>query len=792
MNEKSLRVLEFTKIRDLLVEKCVSSEAKNWASQLEPSRDTQEIITWQQETTEAQRVMLKSGQLHMGRILSIEESLKIAQIGSMLYNRALLEIADTLRSARLLKRFIERQPDEQLALPILLSYTCQMKEFKNIEERIELCIVNDTDIADDASPKLKSIRRSIDAKHQQIRSKLDKIISTDSMQRYLQDALVTIRQDRFVIPVKAEHKSHIKGLVHDQSASGATFYIEPIEVVELNNQLKELDLEQRREIERILKELTQMIAVQVDDIRLTYHASVSLDAIFAKGKLSLAMKGVEPEITESQAIRIRKGKHPLIPVDEVVPTDFHMGNHFSSLLITGPNTGGKTVTIKTVGLFALMFQSGLHLPADFGTVMPVFDSVYADIGDEQSIEQSLSTFSSHMRNIVDILDHITERSLILFDELGAGTDPTEGAALAMSILSYVKKQGALCVATTHYSELKQFALVNEGFENASVEFDIQTLSPTYRLLIGVPGKSNAYEISRKLGLANHIIDSAKRFVDTESIAFEDILNAIETNRKESERQREESERIYKDAKTLKDRIAKEEQRIRDQKEKLIQQAKTEARELLKAAKEEADRFIKEVRQMKSAADIDNKRLESIRNELKEKTQELNSEFAQLSSHDGNVPKAIKLGQKVYITSIGQEGAVVSLPDDKEQLIVQVGIMRMTVSLKDLRTVELTQEHKKNRFTPAKGKGSRESKTVSIRSEVDLRGLNLDEAMMQLDQYLDHAVRSSLQQVTVIHGIGTGVLKRGLTDFMRKHPHVKTLRPGAYGEGGAGVSVVELK
>lgn len=795
MNEKSLRVLEYLKIKDMLVSLCVSEAAKHWAMALMPSRDASEVTHWQAETTEAQRVMLKAGQLHIGRIHGIEPSLKLAEIGSTLYHRALLEIGDTLRTARLLKGFVERQQDEALVLPILMGHAGYIGTFKALEETIERCIMSDTEMSDDASPKLKSIRKTIESKHQQIRSRLDKIITSDAMQRFLQDALVTIRQDRFVIPVKAEHKSHIKGLVHDQSASGATFYIEPLEIVELNNQLKELDIEEKREIERILKEITGQVAHAVDAIRATYHAVIALDQIFAKGKLSLQMKGSEPGINKTMSIRIRKGKHPLIPQDVVVPTDFHMGEDFQSLLITGPNTGGKTVTLKTVGLFALMCQSGLHLPAEEGTRFPIFDAVYADIGDEQSIEQSLSTFSSHMRNIVDILQHVDKRSLVLFDELGAGTDPTEGAALAMAILSYVRKKGALSVATTHYSELKQFALVNEGFENASVEFNVETLSPTYRLLIGVPGKSNAYEISRKLGLDDHIIESAKRFVDTESVAFEDILNAIDANRKQSEAFRLETEQINRDAQTLKRRMQQEEQKIKEQRDKVVNQAKAEARELLKRAKEEADSLVKELREMRAHASVDNKRLETIRKDLKEKTQALADNIIKDAVDAGEVPEQLKLGMEVFLTTLGQPGSIVALPDDKQMVQVQVGIMRTSVPLASLRTYYTPEQPKPSKFSPARRQDKSKadaSKTVSVRSELDLRGQNLEEAIQALDQYLDHAVRSSLQQVCIIHGMGTGVLKKGVTDFMRRHSHVKSQRPGEYGEGGAGVTIVTLK
>ncbi|MCK8058713.1 MULTISPECIES: endonuclease MutS2 [unclassified Fusibacter] len=795
MNEKSLRVLEYAKIKNMVREYCVSNHAKKTVDELMPSTEVEDVVNWQAETTEASRVLLKSSNIHMGRIGELEEYLKIASIGSTLFNRSLLEIGDTLRTARLLKKYIERQPDETLDIPVLLGYSGQMYEFKTIEEAIERCIISDTEMSDNASAKLRQIRKSIDSKHAQIRSRLDKIVSSDSMQKYLQDALVTIRQDRFVIPVKSEHKSHIKGLVHDQSASGATFYIEPMEIVELNNQLRELGIDEQREIERILLELTGMVAEHVDAIRSTYEALVHLDFVFAKAKLSVKMRAVEPVLSETPYIRIKNGKHPLIPSDEVVPTNFYLGDSFESLLITGPNTGGKTVTIKTVGLFSLMYQSGLHVPADHGTTMPILSAVYADIGDEQSIEQSLSTFSSHMTNIVDILDHVSPNCLVLFDELGAGTDPTEGAALAMAILKYVKACGALSVATTHYSELKQFALTNEGFENASVEFDVETLSPTYRLLIGVPGKSNAFEISRKLGLNHHIIESAGHFIDNDSIEFEEILHAIEENRKASESDRDTAIRLRMDAEKLKERMEKAEHKIRDQRDKVLREAKLEAKGLLKAAKDEADTLVKEIRSMKSATNIDNKRLDEIRKNLKSKSDQMNTGLMIGDQMNGDVPDSFKLGQSVMVTTLGQKGAIVELPDDKNMVQVQVGIMRMSVKVDDLRTIEEPKAAiKKSIYSPAKGKakGERAIKSTSIRNEVDLRGQNLDEAMMALDKYLDNAMLSSLEQVTVIHGVGTGVLKKGLTEFMRKHPHVKSQRPGAYGEGGAGVTIVELK
>lgn len=788
MNDKSLRVLEYDKIRQMLVGYCVSPRAKQMAQQLMPSTQLSQVNIWQAQTSEAQQSLYKQS-VHIGKIADIDEGIKIAIIGSILKNRQLLDIADTLRTARTLKRHITNQVDDNIALPILTSYSEQIGIFKTLEEDIERCILTEEEISDNASTTLYNIRRAIENKHAQIRNKLDRIISSDRMQKYLQDALVTIRQDRFVIPVKAEHKSHIKGLVHDQSASGATSYIEPIEIVNLNNELRELGIDERREIERILKMLTAGVAENGEAIKQTLQALVMLDFIYAKGKLSLSYKGAQPNVVESFNIRIKNGKHPLIPQDEVVPSNFYLGENFSSLLITGPNTGGKTVTLKTVGLFALMCQSGLHLPCDYGTHFPVFSRIYADIGDEQSIEQSLSTFSSHMKNIVDILEHVSERSLVLFDELGAGTDPTEGAALAMAILKYVQSKGALSVATTHYSELKHFALSQEGFENASVEFDVTTLSPTYRLLIGVPGKSNAFEISRKLGLKNHIIDSANRFLDSDSIEFEEILAAIERDKLSAEADRDTALKLKLDAEKLMARAKSSDDKIKNQRERALREAKEEARELIKVAKEEADQLVREIREMRSAANIDNRKLEGIRRDLQSKDKALRTGLNLAVDDDGDVPTQLTIGQEVAIATLGQNGTVTDLPDDKGIVGLQVGIMKMSAPLSDLRVIAGATKKKQK---PKNHGESRDVSAVRVSAEVDLRGQNLDDAMLMLDKYLDDATISGLRTVTIIHGVGTGVLKKGLTDFMRRHPHVSKMRPGAFGEGGAGVTIVELK
>lgn len=796
MNKKTLRVLEYDKILEKLWENCVSEEAKWRVEEMQPSIDSREISQWQAETSEAQALIIKAGTFHIGPIKNLKMYLKIAAIGSMLQPKQLLDLGDTLRTARILKTHIERHQNEDFLMPMMTGYTGQMQVFKNIEQEIERCIVSETEISSQASQKLAQIRKAIESKNTQIRNRLDKIVTSDRMQKYLQDSLVTIRQDRFVIPIKAEHKTHIKGLVHDQSSSGATFYIEPIEIVELNNELKELHLDEQKEIERILRAITAMVGQVQEAISLTYDALVHLDFVMAKGRLSVDMNAIEPLVSKDKTMKIKRGKHPLIPKEVVVPTQFHMGQTFTSLLITGPNTGGKTVTLKTVGLFALMFQSGLHLPAEHGTVMPVFEKIYADIGDEQSIEQSLSTFSSHMTNIVDILQHVDSETLVLFDELGAGTDPTEGAALAMAILRFVKAVGALCVSTTHYSELKHFALTNDGFENACVEFDIKTLSPTYHLLIGVPGKSNAFEISRKLGLDEHIIESALRFIDTDSIALEDVLQSIEANRRQAEADRDQAIQVKLDAEKLKDRLARAEQKVNDQRDRVLREAKLEAKKILKEAKETVDVMVKELKDMQQGA-LDHKRIEQMRRDLNDSVKDMHTGEALAVTVEGIVPKNLRLGQDIFVTTIGQAGTIVELPNAKGEVQVQCGIMKMSVLLKDLRiTSKKEVKQKKSRFTPATGNTGgqthRAETRLAVSSEIDVRGTDLDEAMMRVDRYLDQVSQSSLEQVVIIHGVGTGVLKKGLTDFLRHHHHVKTHRPGAYGEGGAGVTIVVVK
>ncbi|MDK9710287.1 endonuclease MutS2 [Acidaminobacter sp.] len=790
MNPRSIRVLELPKIIAMLAELVSCGLTRERVLDLEPSGDYGEVRDRLNETDEASALIMRHSSPPFGPVHDLRAHAKISAIGSFLSPGQLMEVSDTLRTARNVKQFITKNAGEGSEMPILKGLADGLVPVKPLEDTINNAILGENLVSDNASHELRKIRREIENKHQAIRNKLDSIIRDTSNQKYLQDALVTIRQDRFVVPVKNEYKHMIKGLVHDQSGSGSTLYIEPFAVVELNNGLKELRLKEQEEIIRILTEITAEVAEVADTLLSNQETLVQLDFILAKGKLAHKMKGTSPELNREGKIRLKNGRHPLIDPKVVVPTNFWIGENFKTLLITGPNTGGKTVTLKTVGLLTLMTQCGLHIPADYGSKIAVFDQVFADIGDEQSIEQSLSTFSSHMTNIVDILNHVDANSLVLFDELGAGTDPTEGAALAKAILTKLFAWKVTTVATTHYSELKEFALVTQGVENASVEFDIETLSPTYKLLIGVPGKSNAFEISRKLGLSKEIIESAKTWIETNAIAFEDVLAKIEYNRKTSEAERDEAVRMRIEAEKLRKSLEEKDEKIAEQRARLIREAKEEARKLLREAKEEADALAKELRDISGGLSKEHlRRVEELRRKLKSNMDDLQTPLLE-DLYEVEPPKNLKLGDLVQLVHLNQRGNVVTLPDAGGDLMVQVGIMKIGVNVSNLKKIE-------EKVTPAKrqskggGRGF-ETKSLNARTEIDLRGLNVEEAMAELDKYLDDACLANLKTVRIIHGIGTGALKAGLKPYFRNHPHVKTARDGAYGEGGIGVTVLELK
>ena len=792
MNEKSIKVLEFNKIIDMLKTKASSSLGLKYIENLKPSNDFEEVQNSLLETSETQSILIKRGLVSMEGIYDIEDKVKRAQIGATLDPGGLLRVADCLRVARNLKRSLEGSEEEDFNYPLIQTLTNALYIYRDVEDRIYTSIVGESEVSDNASTTLRTIRRRIVQKNQSIRSKLNSIISSTTYQKYLQDNIISMRGDRFVIPVKAEYRSVVSGIVHDQSSSGATLFIEPMSIVEMNNELRKLKLDEQEEIERILAELSAMIGEIAQELISNQTILGKLDFAFAKGKLSVEMRGIEPVLNKEKFFNIKNGRHPMIDKRDVVPNTIYLGKDFDTLVITGPNTGGKTVTIKTVGLFALMTQSGLHIPADFGTSMCVYDNIFADIGDEQSIEQSLSTFSSHMTNTVSILNEVTSDSLVIFDELGAGTDPVEGAALAIAILEDVNMAGAKCIATTHYSELKNYALTKKGVENAAVEFDVDTLSPTYRLLIGVPGKSNAFEISKKLGLSDYVINRAKEFINTDNIELEDVLQNVEKNRLKAEEDRLEAEKLKREIEEIKAEYEGRLERVMAQREKIISKAKSEAFSITRQAKEQSDEILKELRklEMERASKEKHKKIEALKKELSDSMGSL-----QPSVKSMIVPKVsskeikdLKPGDDVKVVTLNQDGTVVSVDKKKKEALVQIGIMKMTLPFKSLKQIE---KDKKSTVTKTTRKIISE-KSGRVKGEVDLRGLNLEEAIIEMDKYLDDACVAGLETVTIIHGIGTGVLKKGLQDVLKRNKHVKSKRPGEYGEGGAGVTIVTLK
>ena len=793
MDNKSFKVLEFDKIIEILKTKASSSLGLHKIENLEPSYDFEEVQYRLQETTEAQSILIKRGHVNLGGIHDVLDKVKRAEVGASLDPGSLLMVADTLRAARVLSNSLSGDGEEEdFNYPIIQSLATSLYIHREIEDAVYNAIVSEIEIADSASHTLRDIRRKIVQKNQSIRSKLNTIISSATYQKYLQDSIISMRGDRFVVPVKAEYRSVVAGIVHDQSSSGATLFIEPMSIVEMNNELRKLKLDEQEEIERILAELSKMIGEIAREIISNQEVLEKIDFIFAKGKLSLEMKGIDPKLNKDKSFVIKNGRHPLLDPKKVVANTIYLGDEFHTLVITGPNTGGKTVTIKTVGLFALMTQSGLHIPADFGSSMCVYDNIFADIGDEQSIEQSLSTFSSHMTRIVSILDKVTEDSLVIFDELGAGTAPVEGAALAIAILEDVRMAGAKCIATTHYSELKNYALTKKGVENAAVEFDVETLSPTYRLLIGVPGKSNAFEISKKLGLSEFVINRAKEFINTENIELEDLLQNVEKNRIKAEEDRAEAEKLKTEIQKIRDAEAEKLEKLTNQKEKMMERARSEAFSITRQAKEEVDEIIKRLRELEQerASKEKNRQIEQLRKELTDSMGSLQPTVKSMI-----VPKVaskeiknLKAGEDVKVITLNQEGTVVSADDKKKEAVVQIGIMKMTLPYKSLQKIKNQQQATVTKKTRSVIK----AKSGRVKGEVDLRGMNLEEATLELEKYLDDATVAGLEQVTVIHGVGTGVLKTGLQDVLKKNKHVKKKRPGGYGEGGVGVTIVTLK
>ncbi|MGB3963227.1 MAG: endonuclease MutS2 [Tepidanaerobacteraceae bacterium] len=787
MNNKVESVLEYDKIKNILREYVISTLAEEKILEMRPFDDIDLVKRLQQETSEGVALLKAGINLPLSGIRDIRNGLSLAKMGAILSPGQLLEIASTLRTSRLVKALWREKKLE--GINIIDDIVNCLHSFQSLEEKIEKAIISEDEIADDASPKLSSIRRQKRVLAQNIKNKLNEIISSPNYQKVLQEAIVTVRQDRYVVPVKQEFKGSIPGVIHDQSASGATLYIEPMAVVQMNNELRQLELEEDREIERILRDFSGKVQENHDPILDTLYNLAQLDFIMAKAGYSLDINGVEPIFNDRGYINISRGRHPLLK-GHVVPLDVYLGDKFNILIITGPNTGGKTVALKTVGLFALMAQSGLHLPAGEGTELSVFKEVFADIGDEQSIEQSLSTFSSHMKNIKEIVDLASEECLVILDELGAGTDPTEGAALAMAILSYLYDKGSKVLASTHYSELKSFAFSKEGMENASMEFDVKTLSPTYKLTIGLPGKSNAFEIAARLGLREEVISLGKSLMADESLRMEDMLTHIEEEKSKAEEEREKLLAAKKEYEKKLAKLEEERKKIRLKQERIIEKAKETARLMLNKIQREAEEIIDNLKDAETAdqASMRDKAVQRAREWLKKADEGLQDSKGSLvqKARTGH-RRPLKAGQKVKIAGLNQEGYILSIDDSTKEAQVQVGIMKINLPLASLVPVEEeAAETEKNRFASIVMTKARE-----ISTELDLRGLTVEEAFMKVDSYLDDAKLAGMKTVVLIHGKGTGALRRGINEMLKKRSDIKSFRLGNIDEGGSGVTVVEL-
>lgn len=792
MNQKVLKTLEYNKILQLLIEKADSAPGKKLCEELVPSVNLEEIRKAQAETRDALTRLFKVGSTSFGSNSDLGFSIRSLEIGSTLSASELLKIAKLLDNVSRIKTYGKKDredtPDDSLD-----PYFEQLTPLTQLANEINRCILSEEEIADDASPKLKSIRRNQQLTNEKIHNQLNAML-TGSYRNYLQDAVITMRNNRYCIPVKSEYKGQVNGMVHDQSATGSTFFIEPAAVVSLNNQLKELELEEQKEIEVILATLSGQAGEHTEELATNQKIMTLLDFIFAKAKLALDQNATEPIFNEDHYIHIRKGRHPLLDKKKVVPIDIHLGKDFDLLIITGPNTGGKTVSLKTVGLFTLMGQAGLHIPALDRSELSIFTEVYADIGDEQSIEQSLSTFSSHMTSIVHILQHADENSLCLFDELGAGTDPTEGAALAISILNHLHDRGIRTMATTHYSELKIYALSTSFVENACCEFSVETLQPTYRLLIGIPGKSNAFAISSKLGLPDEIIDAAKEQISKEDKNFEDVIADLETSRVTIEKEQQEIAKYKEEIRTLKEQLKQKNEKIDQAKDRILREANEKARSILQEAKEVADETIRDFNKLGAGSDIKDleKKRQKVRDKIKEKNERLSLGPSDKKPQNKALdPKKLKKGDSVKILSMGLTGTVNTLPDAKGNLFVQCGIMRTQTNIKDLALVQEATISAPTLQRSSTGK-IKMSKSMSVSTEINLLGKTVDEAIATLDKYLDDAYIAHLPSVRVVHGKGTGALRSAVHSHLKRLKYVKEYRLGEYGEGDAGVTIVTFK
>lgn len=794
MNPKALKTLEYNKIIDKLTEFAGSALAKEMCRNLQPSTDLYEIQALQKETSDALSRIYQKGAVSFRGVRDIRGSIKRLEIGAIIGINELLSICSLLEVCSKVKAYSrnDRDPDFEDSLEAMFQ---ALQPLTPVSSEIRRCIASEEELNDDASPALFKIRRSMRQINDKVHAQLQTMVN-GSARTYLQDAVVTMRNGRYCIPVKAEHRGQIPGMIHDQSSTGSTLFVEPMAVIKLNNDLRELELKEEKEIEMILATLSARCGEETEALRDDLDLLTKLDFIFARAQLSRSMNGTQPDFNEEGRILIKKGRHPLLDKKKVVPIDIQLGKDFELLIITGPNTGGKTVSLKTVGLFTLMGQAGLHIPAFDHSELSVFYEVFADIGDEQSIEQSLSTFSAHMTNTVSILKEADDRSLVLFDELGAGTDPTEGAALAIAILSNLHRRGSRVMATTHYSELKVFALSTPGVENGCCEFDVETLRPTYRLLIGVPGKSNAFAISQKLGLSQDIIEEAKTHLTKQDEDFEDLLADLEQKRVTIEQERDQINSYKEEIRELKQRLESKQEKLDLSRDKILREANEQARNILQEAKDYADTTIRNFQKYGKAAGVSAKDMEKERGKLREKMSTVDKKLsaknaAPKKSHKQLTAKDLHIGDSIKVLSLNLKGTVSTLPDAKGNLFVQMGILRSQVNIRDLEKLDDTVITGGNFSKTGSGK-IKMSKSVSVSTEINLLGKTVDEAIMELDKYLDDAYIAHLPSVRIVHGKGTGALRKGVHNYLRRQKHVKSYRLGEFGEGDAGVTIVEFK
>ena len=794
MNEKVLQTLEYNKIIDKLTEFAGSALAKEMCRNLQPSTDLYEIQALQKETSDALSRIYQKGAVSFRGVRDIRGSIKRLEIGAIIGINELLSICSLLEVCSKVKAYSrnDRDPDFEDSLEAMFQ---ALQPLTPVSSEIRRCIASEEELNDDASPALFKIRRSMRQINDKVHAQLQTMVN-GSARTYLQDAVVTMRNGRYCIPVKAEHRGQIPGMIHDQSSTGSTLFVEPMAVIKLNNDLRELELKEEKEIEMILATLSARCGEETEALRDDLDLLTKLDFIFARAQLSRSMNGTQPDFNEEGRILIKKGRHPLLDKKKVVPIDIQLGKDFELLIITGPNTGGKTVSLKTVGLFTLMGQAGLHIPAFDHSELSVFHEVFADIGDEQSIEQSLSTFSAHMTNTVSILKEADDRSLVLFDELGAGTDPTEGAALAIAILSNLHRRGSRVMATTHYSELKVFALSTPGVENGCCEFDVETLRPTYRLLIGVPGKSNAFAISQKLGLSQDIIEEAKTHLTKQDEDFEDLLADLEQKRVTIEQERDQINSYKEEIRELKQRLESKQEKLDLSRDKILREANEQARNILQEAKDYADTTIRNFQKYGKAAGVSAKDMEKERGKLREKMSTVDKKLsaknaAPKKSHKQLTAKDLHIGDSIKVLSLNLKGTVSTLPDAKGNLFVQMGILHSQVNIRDLEKLDDTVITGGNFSKTGSGK-IKMSKSASVSTEINLLGKTVDEAIMELDKYLDDAYIAHLPSVRIVHGKGTGALRKGVHNYLRRQKHVKSYRLGEFGEGDAGVTIVEFK